>query len=212
MLVQRNLYPSPLLPEGMEDPPGSCRLCLVKIEGYDQPRTSCRIRVQEEMVVRTNTEHVRRLQKTAFELLLSAHHVDCRNCPANKKCELQRIAKFLHFGLKLKRLEPLERVVNVGPEHPFLENIPTRCVLCGKCVFVCRKRNGQPMLSFAMRGFDTMISFFDEKDKATDVCKQCFACAEICRVGVLSVKDSPDIANAYTFPGANRYWAKSFER
>ena len=180
---------------GMEDPPGSCRLCFVEIEGYNQPIPSCRVRVQQGMVVSTNTEHVRRLQKTAFELILSTHHVDCRNCPANKKCELQRIAKFLHFGLKLKRIEPLERDVKVESEHPFLEYIPTRCVLCGKCVFVCRKRNGQPMLSFAKRGFDTVISFFGEKDKAVDMCKECYACAEICPVAALLIKDGPNIPN-----------------
>jgi len=174
----------------MDNPPGSCRLCLVEIDRYDQPITSCTVTVKQGMKVRTNTEHVRRLQRTAFELLLSVHHVDCKNCPANRKCELQRIAKFLHFGLKLKRLGQLERETTVERDHPWLEYVPDRCVLCGKCVFVCQKKNGQPMLSFAKRGLDTVISSFGEKDSARRTCKQCYACAEICPVAALLIKDN----------------------
>ena len=173
----------------MDNPPGSCRLCFVEIDGYNQPITSCTVMVKEGMVVRTDTERIRNLQRAAFELLLSVHHVDCKNCPANRRCELQRIAKLLHFGLKLKRLDQLERETTVVQEHPCLEYVPTRCVLCGKCVFVCRKKNGQAMLSFAKRGLDTIISFFGEEDKATANCKECYACAEICPVAALLIKE-----------------------
>jgi len=172
----------------MENPLGSCRLCFVEIKGYNQPITSCTVKVKEGMVVSTNTEHVRRLQKTAFELLLSVHHVDCKNCPANRKCELQRIAKFLHVGLKLKGLEQLEREAKVEQDHPFLEYIPNRCILCGKCVFVCQEKNVQPMLSFAKRGIDTVISFFGEEDKARATCEECYACIEICPVAAIIMK------------------------
>jgi len=172
----------------MDNPPGSCRLCFVEIDGYNQPITACTVRVKEGMVVRTNTEHVRRLQRTALELLLSVHHVDCRNCPANKRCELQRIAKFLHVGLRPKRLEGLEREVEVEQNHPCLEYVYSRCVLCGRCVFVCQRKNGQSMLSFARKGLDTVISFFGEKDRARTTCKECYDCAEICPVAALLVK------------------------
>jgi len=173
----------------MDNPPGSCRLCLVEIDGHSQPITSCTVTVKEGMVIRTDTERVRRLQRTAFELLLSVHRVDCKNCPANRKCELQRIAKFLHFGLKLERLDQLERETTVVQDHPCLEYVPTRCVLCGKCVFVCQKKNGQAVLSFAKRGLDTVISFFGEEDKATATCEECYACAEICPVAALLMKE-----------------------
>lgn len=169
----------------MEDPSSSCRLCFVEIEGYRQPITSCRVRVREGMVVKTDTDRVRRLQRTAFELLLSIHHVDCKNCPANRRCELQRIAKHLHFGLKLKRLEKLERDLRIEEDHPCLQYVPDRCVLCGRCVFVCKKKNGQPMISFARRGFDTVISFFGEEAKALGTCEQCYACVEVCPVAAL---------------------------
>jgi bidirectional [NiFe] hydrogenase diaphorase subunit len=173
----------------MVKPQGSCRLCFVEIEGYGQPVISCGVRAGDGMIVKTDTEHVRRLQRTAFELLLSIHHVDCKNCQANRSCELQKIAKHLHFGLKLKRLEKLERDVRVEEDHPCLQYVPDRCVLCGRCVFVCREKNGQPMLSFAQRGLDTVISFFGQEDKAMDICEQCYACAEVCPVAALLAKN-----------------------
>ena len=172
----------------MDNPPGSCRLCFVEIDGYSQPITSCTVKVREGMVVKTRTKHIRRLQRSAFELLLSVHHVDCRSCPANRRCELQRIARFLHLGLRPKRLEQLEREVRIEQDHPCLEYIPSRCVLCGKCVFVCKKKNGQAMLSFAKRGLDTVISFFGEGDRLRADCRQCYACAEICPVAALLKK------------------------
>ena len=174
--------------EGMDDPPGSCRLCWVDIEEYKHPMPSCRVRVREGMVVRTNTEHVRRLQRTAFELLLSTHNIDCRSCPANRTCELQHIAKFLHFPLKLKRFDQIKRDDEVEQNHPFLEYVPTRCVLCGRCVYVCEKKNGQSVLSFAKRGLDTVISFFGEEERAVNTCNECHACVEICPVAALLPK------------------------
>ncbi len=174
--------------EEMENPPGSCRLCLVEISGYDQPITSCTVEVKEGMTVKTSTEHVRRLQRTAFELLLSVHRVECRNCPANRNCELQRIATYLHLGLRPKRLAQLDRKLNGEQGHPCLDYVPNRCVLCGRCVFVCQRENGQAMLSFAKRGIDTAISFFGNEDKARATCRQCYACAQTCPVGALLIK------------------------
>lgn len=173
----------------MDTPPGSCRLCLVEVDGCNQPITSCTVKVKEGMIVKTDTEHVRRLQRTAFELLLSVHHVDCRRCPANRSCELQRIAKYLHLSLKLKRFEQLERRVKIAHNHPCLEYVPSRCVLCGRCIFMCQRENGQAMLSFAKRGLDTVISFFGEEDKARATCGQCYACVEACPVAALLIKN-----------------------
>ena len=172
----------------MDNPPGSCRLCFVEIEGFSHPVTSCRVRAKDGMIVRTYSERVRRLQRTAFELLLSVHHIDCRNCPANKKCELQSIAKFLHVGLKPKRLNQLKRKAQIDQSHPFLEYVPDRCVLCGKCIFVCKQKMGQAMLGFAQRGFETIISFFGEEEKAYRLCKECYACSDICPVAALIKK------------------------
>lgn len=179
---------------GMETPPASCRMCFVEIEGEHKPVTSCTVHVKEGMTVKTDTPDVRRLQRTALKLLLSVHHVDCAHCPANKKCELQRLAKFLKVGLKPKNLELLLREPEIDEGHPILNYFPNRCVLCGKCIHVCKKRNGKPVLAFARRGFDTVITFYGEKT-SNDIqtsCENCLACVEICPVGAITLKDGSE--------------------
>ena len=174
----------------LESPTASCRLCFVDIEGEKKPVASCTVTVKETMVVKTDTPPVRRLQRAAFRLLLSVHDVDCKNCEANKKCELQRLAKFLNVGLKSKGLESILKEPGIDREHPILDYYPNRCVLCGKCIRVCRNAQGQPSLTFAKRGFDTIISSYGEEDGAALPCTQCAACVDICPVGAIIQKES----------------------
>ncbi|MBW2033467.1 MAG: (2Fe-2S)-binding protein [Deltaproteobacteria bacterium] len=198
--LDNNIYiPNLCYLHGMDNPPASCRMCFVEIEGEHKPVTSCTVRVKDGMVVKTDTPDIRQLQRTALQLLLSVHDVDCAHCPANKKCELQRIAKFLKVGLKPKRLELLLKEPEIDDEHPLLDYYPNRCVLCGKCIHVCKTKLGQPLLAFARRGFYTTISFYGEKP-ASDLnssCKNCLACVEICPVSAITLKnDSDQIAEA----------------
>ena len=176
--------------ESMIDPPASCRMCFVEIEGEKGPVTSCTITVREGMVIRTETASVRRLQRTALRLLLSVHEVECAACPANKKCELQRLAKFLKVGLKPKGFEWFLKEAKGDDEHPFLDYHPNRCIVCGKCVYVCQTMHERPFLTFAKRGFDTTISSFGEKDATKFPCTECMACVEICPVAALAVKNN----------------------
>jgi len=175
--------------ESMEDPSASCRMCFVEIEGEKQPITSCTVNVKDDMVVKTDTPAVRQLQRTALRLLLSVHHVDCKHCPANKKCELQRIAKFLKVGLKPKGLERYLQETEIDRNHPFINHYPNRCVLCGKCVHICRRQHGQSVWTFAQRGFDTVISAYGEAGASSLTCGKCDACVKICPVGALTFKD-----------------------
>lgn len=175
--------------EEMVEPAASCRLCFVEIQGGDRPVASCTVKVEEGMIVKTDTAAVRRLQRAALQLLLSVHRVECSPCPANKRCELQRIARFLKVGLKPKHLGPFLRNRVVEEGHPCLNYYPDRCVLCGKCVTVCRSRHDRPHLTFAHRGLDTEISFFGENSDATTSCKKCLACVEICPVSALTLKN-----------------------
>ncbi len=172
----------------MDKPPTSCRLCFVEIEGEDKPVTSCSVNVRDGMAVRTDTPEVRRLQKTAFELLLSAHRIECKGCSANKKCELQKIAKFLRIPLKQKRIKYLEREIKAEDDHPYLKYDPFKCVMCGRCTFVCQKKHGTLFLSFAKRGLNMTISFYGETDPKSIPCGKCFACVDICPVAALTKK------------------------
>ena len=176
--------------EEMKNPPASCRLCFVEVEGENKPAVSCKVEPREGMVVRTDTAAVRQLQRTALRLLLSAHRVDCRNCPSHKKCELQRMARFLGVRLKSGQLEYLERDISSCFAHPFITYEPLRCVLCGRCVFTCREKNGYSLLTFAGRGFDTVVSFIGERDPARHSCNNCRACVESCPVSAIFMKGS----------------------
>jgi len=188
--LDNNIYiPNLCHIKGMERSPASCRLCFVEIEGEEKPLPSCTIEVKEGMVVTTDTQAVRQLQTSALRLLLSVHHLECRHCPANKKCELQKLAKILKVGLKPKQLEKHLKEIEVDETHPCLDYYPNRCVLCGKCVYICNEKHVQPLLTFAKRGLDTVISFYGSKDLSILPCVECHACVEICPVSAIILKN-----------------------
>lgn len=176
--------------KGMVEPHASCRLCFVELEGTSGPVPSCTVPVKDGMVARTDTPTVRELQKTALRLLLSVHKVDCAHCPANKRCELQKMAKFLGVGLKPKGLSPYLKEPDLVQEHPAIDYYPNRCVLCGRCVRTCRTPDGLAVMTFARRGFDTVVSFYGSGTRAEVACVECRACVDVCPVGALSLRNA----------------------
>jgi NADH dehydrogenase/NADH:ubiquinone oxidoreductase subunit G len=174
--------------DGMDQPPASCRLCFVEVEGLDAPVAACRVAVRDGMVVTTGSNSVRRLQRAALHLLLSAHDVDCRNCPANRNCALQEMAKFLKVALKAKHLDRFLKDTALDPAHPCLDYFPNRCVLCGRCVAVCKSVPGGGSLNVAWRGKDTVIAYHDPSGNTEGVCPECRRCEEVCPVGALVMR------------------------
>ena len=175
--------------EGMDHPPASCRLCFVAVGNEEKPVPSSTVKVSEGMFVRTDTPGIRRLQRSALRLLLSVHHVDCAHCPANKKCALQDMAKFLKVGLKPKHLENFLKEPEILDDHPFLNYYPNRCVLCGRCITVCKNRHGRPYLTFAKRGFDTRVSSYGEENTFNLPCEDTVSCVDICPVSAITLKN-----------------------
>jgi len=172
--------------KGTEEPHASCRLCFVEIEGMEKPVPSCTVKVREGMRVKTDTPGVRSLQVSALRFLLSVHDVDCAHCPANKKCALQDTAKLLRVGLKAKGLGTYLKEPPIVRDHPLIDHYPNRCVLCARCVRTCTTRNGRPLMTFAGRGFRTVISFYGAKESSS--CLDCLACIEVCPVGALTLR------------------------
>lgn len=174
--------------EEMDAPFAACRLCFVEIDG--KPAPACTREVTDGLCVTTDAPEIRRLQKAAFRLLLSTHEVKCKQCPANKKCELQKIARFLKVGLKAKGLETKLKDTVEDISHPYLQVDRNRCVLCGKCVNICRLKHGNAYLTFARRGFETVIDAYLEPEEAPLKFSGCTACVDICPVRAISLKES----------------------
>ena len=163
---------------------------FVEIEGETGPVPSCTVAVRDGMTIRTDTPAVRQLQRTGLEFLLSTHDLSCKECPANKQCALQRIAKFLKVRLRPKHLEQHLKEPRVDESHPVFNYYPNRCVLCGRCIHVCRETHGKALLTFAKRGIGTVISFYGEEDVSRLPGEKCQACVDICPVRAITLKAS----------------------
>ncbi len=169
--------------------PAACCLCFVEVEGKSQPVTACTERVEQGMVVNTRSPGALRLARTALELLLASNVVDCAHCPANGSCELQKIAHHLGVKLKTRRFRKLLRELPVDSSSPVFIYDPNKCVLCGRCVWVCRERLGIGVLGFAHRGFERLVTTFADEPIAESRCRECGECVVACPTGALTFKE-----------------------
>ncbi len=175
--------------EAEKRPNASCRLCFVEIEGVPNPVTSCTKTVEDGMVVKTRSSRVDRLVKTAFELLLSDHDLKCRECPANRNCALQTIAKERGLKLRQKRFTPVARNYETDDSPEEFAFNRSRCVLCGQCVWADRRENKIGVIGFAKRGINRVVTTFQDLPLAESICKECTVCVDVCPVGALYYKE-----------------------
>jgi formate dehydrogenase major subunit/NADH-quinone oxidoreductase subunit G len=160
----------------------------VEVDGENEPIIACTEPVREGMVVNTRGKNALRLARTAAELILASHPVDCPHCLKNRSCELQKIAKHLGIKLKTKRFRKLERNLPIDESSSLFIYDPNKCVLCGKCVWVCQEKLGIGAIGFTRRGFKRMVSTFQDKPIAETNCGQCAECVRVCPVGALTFK------------------------
>lgn len=172
-----------------EEPSAGCRLCFVEVEGNPHPVTACTQPVKAGMSVKTRTPAVDRLVRTAFELILSDHRLNCRQCSKNGSCELQRIARERGLRLGLDRLKPLPKKVVIDNSARSFIFDPSRCVLCGRCVWVDRRVAGVGAIGFSCRGINRRVTTF-AGNFAGSPCTECGLCVEACPVGALFYKQT----------------------
>ena len=176
----------------MTEPYGACRLCYVEVEGNDWPVTACTTKAEEGLVVHTKGTTSLRLARTALELLLSNHPVDCAHCLKSGSCELQKVAKSLGVKLNTKRFRKFLKDLPIDETSPVFIYDPNKCVLCGKCVWYCQKQIGLGAIGFAYRGFQRWVTTFDNEPVGLSECRERIELVKICPVGAFVGRDKRD--------------------
>jgi NADP-reducing hydrogenase subunit HndD len=165
---------------------GSCRICVVEVEGAKTLQASCMTNVSEGMVVNTNSDKVRKSRKVLYELLLSDHTKDCLSCKRNLSCELQELGKTL--GVEATRFDGARSEYTIDASVSITRDM-SKCILCRRCVTVCNQIQGVGILNAQNRGFDTVIGPAMDLPIGSVNCAFCGQCTVVCPVGALKETD-----------------------
>ncbi|MBV9996679.1 MAG: formate dehydrogenase subunit alpha [Caulobacteraceae bacterium] len=168
---------------------GSCRLCLVEIDGRTGTPASCTTPVAEGMVVHTQTPRLAKLRKGVMELYISDHPLDCLTCPANGDCELEDMAGAV--GLREVRYGA-DGASHLGAaldaSNPYFTFDPAKCIVCSRCVRACDETQGTLALTVAARGFESAVSPSQSETFMGSECVSCGACVQACPTAALTEK------------------------
>ncbi len=185
---------------------GSCRLCLVEIEGRNGTPASCTTPVAPGLKVHTQNAKLKQLRRGVMELYISDHPLDCLTCSANGDCELQDMAGAV--GLRDVRYEAIDTHFKVkdtsgfanpnyiprDDSNPYFSYDPQKCIVCSRCVRACEEVQGTFALTIEGRGFDSRVSFGAKTDTAlSSDCVSCGACVQACPTATLQEKSIIEI-------------------
>jgi formate dehydrogenase major subunit len=169
---------------------GSCRMCLVEIDGMRGTPASCTTPVQTDMVVKTQTPRLEKLRRGVMELYISDHPLDCLTCSANNDCELQDRAA--DVGLRDVRYgyEGANHLATpTDKSNPYFQFEPSKCIVCSRCVRACADVQGTFALTVDSRGFASVISASQREDNfLSSECVSCGACVQVCPTAALQEK------------------------
>lgn len=171
------------------EPFGSCRLCLVQIEGKKGYPASCTTPVEPGMVVRSQTQALQQLRKGVMELYISDHPLDCLTCAANGNCELQDMAGVT--GLRNVRygFDGANHLRDTKDEsNPYFTYDPSKCIVCNRCVRACEETQGTFALTISGRGFESRVSPGQNEAFMDSECVSCGACVQACPTATLQEK------------------------
>ncbi|SFQ31652.1 formate dehydrogenase subunit alpha [Variovorax sp. 770b2] len=171
------------------EPFGSCRLCLVEIEGRKGFPASCTTPAEAGMKVRTQTPKLQDLRKGVMELYISDHPLDCLTCSANGNCELQDMAGVT--GLRNVRygFDGANHLKDQKDEsNPYFTYDPSKCIVCNRCVRACEETQGTFALTISGRGFESRVSPGQDEAFMDSECVSCGACVDACPTATLQEK------------------------
>jgi len=174
-------------------PFGSCRLCLVEIEGRKGYPASCTTPVEAGMKIRTQTDALAKLRRNVMELYISDHPLDCLTCSANGDCELQDMAGAV--GLRDVRYgfdgdNHLD--AGIDSSNPYFSFDPSKCIVCSRCVRACDEVQGTFALTIEGRGFASKVSASLNEQFIDSECVSCGACVQACPTATLMDKSIID--------------------
>lgn len=170
------------------EPFGSCRLCLVEIEGRRGMPASCTTPVAEGIKVKTQTSKLADVRRGVMELYISDHPLDCLTCSANGDCELQDMAgavglREVRYGYEGENHLKVQK----DETNPYFTFDPSKCIVCSRCVRACEETQGTFALTIDGRGFDSKVSA-GNKDFMDSECVSCGACVQACPTATLMEK------------------------
>jgi formate dehydrogenase major subunit len=171
------------------EPFGSCRLCLVEIEGRKGYPASCTTNVAPGMKVTTQTPKLADIRRNVMELYISDHPLDCLTCPANGNCELQDMAgvvglREVRYGYDGENHLKAEK----DTSNPYFDFDPSKCIVCSRCVRACEEVQGTFALTIDSRGFASMVSPSQSQPFMESECVSCGACVQACPTATLMEK------------------------
>ena len=175
------------------EPFGSCRLCLVAIEGRRGFPASCTTPFEEGMVVTTQNNEIADLRRNVMELYISDHPLDCLTCSANGDCELQDMAgavglRDVRYGYDGENHLDSEK----DQTNPYFDFDPSKCIACSRCVRACEETQGTFALTIENRGFESKVSAGQSENFIDSECVSCGACVQACPTATLVEKSIVD--------------------
>jgi iron-only hydrogenase group A len=172
------------------DPSGSCRMCVVEMEGRPDLVPSCAFPVYEGLKILTHSERVVTARKAIVELLLSNHPDDCLYCVRNGNCELQGLAQ--EHCVSERIFSGSKNSYKLDYSSPAIVRDPAKCVLCGKCVRVCEEIQNVACIDFAGRGSKAYIGTAFDEGLNVSSCVKCGQCILVCPTGALTERSHID--------------------
>ncbi|MCX7088484.1 MAG: formate dehydrogenase subunit alpha [Methylococcales bacterium] len=174
------------------EPFGSCRLCVVQIEGGRGMPASCTTPAAEGLKVVTQNQKLADVRRGVMELYISDHPLDCLTCSANGDCELQDMAGAV--GLREVRYNPVETHLHAAKDesNPYFSFDPSKCIVCSRCVRACEETQGTFALTIDGRGFDSKVSPGQNQPFMDSECVSCGACVQACPTATLMEKSVID--------------------
>ncbi len=168
---------------------GSCRVCLVEIEGRKGYPASCTTPAEQGMKVKTQTSKLADIRRGMLELYISDHPLDCLTCPTNGNCELQDVAglvglREVRYGYKGKNHLEMKK----DESNPYFTYDPSKCIVCNRCVRACEETQGTFALTIDGRGFDSRVAAGQNEAFMESECVSCGACVQACPTATLTEK------------------------